>query len=181
MTIYTRGGDDGSASRRNGVRESKSSPIFGALGDVDELNCELGLCIQKAAAEKLFDIADCLAPVQGELFRVGAILAAAREQADAEWTDAAVTRMEGQIDSFWAQLPELTHFIIPGGSELACCLHDARATCRRAERSIVAATQAHSQTPPGVRRYINRLSDLLFTLARWANKLAGCEEKIWMP
>ena len=117
----------------------------------------------------------------GELLCIGAHLAASgtKTKADVQLGASAVERMEKQIDEATASLPALEHFILPGGCELACLLHVARTVCRRAERCVVAASDAGLAVPAEALRYLNRLSDLLFVLARLANHLAGLDETIW--
>jgi len=163
MKLYTKTGDEGSTLHPDG-KLRKTDPRVAANGTVDELNACLGLCIQGAAGMQ--DVREALVPLQVELFAVGALLAGSESGA---LDDAAVGRMETQIDAAWEQLPELTHFIVPGGCELACRLHVARTVCRRAERTIVAVCDAGHTVAPIVLRYINRLGDLLFALARLAN------------
>ncbi len=177
MAIYTKVGDQGMTRFPDGQMLSKTDPRVGALGAIDELNSHLGLCLQAARTAALEDVVQALEPLQGELMALGAkLVGAAPPQAPG---DASVTRMERQIDAIWAKVGPLTHFVLPGGAEAACRLHVARTVCRRAERAFVAA--AGEQAPAGALplRYLNRLSDLLFTLARLANHLAGEKEILW--
>ncbi|HEY2309985.1 MAG TPA: cob(I)yrinic acid a,c-diamide adenosyltransferase [Gaiellaceae bacterium] len=164
--IYTRGGDKGETSLGDGSRVSKLDPRLAALGDVDELNSLLGL-------------AGGLDRVQNELFDLGADLAVpyAGHEDRLRVTQDAIDRLEQEIDAANAALPELKSFVLPGGSERAAQLFLARAVCRRAER----ATLAVSDTSPLAAVYLNRLSDLLFVLARAANAEAGVEEPLWRP
>jgi cob(I)alamin adenosyltransferase len=164
--IYTRGGDKGETSLGDGSRVSKLDPRFAALGDVDELNSLLGL-------------AAGLDRVQNELFDLGADLAVpyAGNEDRLRITQGAVERLEQEIDAANATLPELKSFVLPGGSERAAQLFLARAVCRRAERSVLAVRD----TNPLAAVYLNRLSDLLFVLARAANLEAGVDEPLWRP
>jgi cob(I)alamin adenosyltransferase len=161
--IYTRGGDKGETSLGDGSRVSKLDARVAAMGDVDELNSLLGL-------------AGGLDRVQNELFDLGADLSVpyAGHEDRLRVTQAAVDRLEQEIDEANAPLPELKSFVLPGGSERAALLFLARAVCRRAERAVLAVTD----TNPLCAVYLNRLSDLLFVLARAAN--AG-KEPLWKP
>jgi cob(I)alamin adenosyltransferase len=164
--IYTRGGDKGETSLGDGSRVSKLDPRVAAMGDVDELNSVIGW-------------AGRLDRVQNELFDLGADLSVPWRGGDDRLriTEEAVGRLEQEIDEANATLPELTSFILPGGSERAARLFLARAVCRRAERSVLTVPDAN----PVAAVYLNRLSDLLFVLARAANADAGVEEPLWRP
>ena len=179
MKIYTRSGDDGSTQRPGGQRARKADPIIAAVGEIDELNSHVGLCIQACGRQD--QTAEALRAVQPELLAAGALVAAGRGEAKGPPDDAAVRRIERQIDAMAAKLPELKNFIIPGGCELACRLHVARCVCRRAERAVVAAVDSGAAVPGVVIRYLNRLSDLLFALARAANAEAGTDDVAWQP
>ena len=149
-----------------------------AYGDVDELNANLGLARAVAANG---EIAGELVRLQRDLFAMGALLAdpsgtVGQKISKARIADADVTRLEQLIDNFESQLPPLTNFVLAGGSLCGAALHVARAACRRAERSIVALEPA---VDPLLLKYINRLSDLLFVLARAANHRAGAPETTW--
>ncbi len=164
--IYTRGGDKGETSLGDGSRVSKLDPRVAALGDVDELNSLLGL-------------AGGLDRVQNELFDLGADVAVpfAGHEDRLRITQDAVERLEEEIDAANAALPELKSFVLPGGSERAAQLFLARAVCRRAERTVLAVPD----TNPLAAMYLNRLSDLLFVLARAANAEAGVQGPLWRP
>ena len=164
--IYTRGGDKGETSLGDGSRISKLDPRVAAMGDVDELNSLVGW-------------AGGLERIQNELFDLGADLAVPFVEGDERLriTDEAVDRLERDIDEANASLPELKSFVLPGGSERAVRLFLARAVCRRAERTVLAVPD----TNPLVAVYLNRLSDLLFVLARAANAEAGVEGPLWRP
>jgi cob(I)alamin adenosyltransferase len=181
MKIYTRRGDDGRTELPGGERVPKSAPLTTALGALDELNAHLGLCVQCAGTPAA--VREVLEPVQAELLAMGALLAGA----GGEWAlDGAVARLERQIDEQTQKLPALRHFVLPGGCESAGRLHVARCVCRRAERAAVAAAEAARAevgraVPAVVLRYLNRLSDLLFTLARVASAADGAGDALWAP
>jgi cob(I)alamin adenosyltransferase len=195
MKIYTKRGDRGDTDpglprRRpgkpgDGRRVRKSDVRVAALGEVDELNAHIGLCLAACSAAGNGEVAEALRPVQGELCAIAAKLGASPAGGDLKPDEAAPARMERQIDAAWAELPNLAHFILPEGCELACRLHVARTVCRRAERAIVALADSGAsdndtrKVPPEVFRYVNRLSDLLFALARLANRHAGVGEQTW--
>jgi len=177
MKIYTRGGDGGETSLYGGQRVLKNVERVETYGTVDECNAVLGAAltlIQDAEARVV------LTRVQGELFEVGADLATplARGDAVGRLGAEATARLEAEIDRFEAELPPLRHFILPGGSPGGAALHQARAVCRRAERCLVTLEQAEPVNPE-VGRYMNRLSDYLFVLARLVNSRAGVPEMIW--
>lgn len=160
-SIYTGGGDKGQTSLGDGSRVSKLDPRIAALGDVDELNSVIGWC------------AAGLDRIQNELFDLGADLSVPsgdRLQIEQSYID----RLESEIDEANAQLEPLKSFVLPGGTETAARLYLARAVCRRAERAVLAVAAAN----PLAAVYLNRLSDLLFVLARLAN--AG-HEPLWRP
>ncbi|MFA6134085.1 MAG: cob(I)yrinic acid a,c-diamide adenosyltransferase [Phycisphaerae bacterium] len=181
MTIYTKVGDAGDTYRPGNVKARKGDLAIEAVGSVDELDAAIGLCLARAKATAESETLAALSPVQGELLAVGANVAAAGTGSDPHkpLDESAIVRMEKQIDRIWSALPELRHFVIPGGSELACRLHLARTICRRCERDIVRACDGGMQLPPAVLQYVNRLSSLLFTLSRWANHHAGEGEVQW--
>jgi cob(I)alamin adenosyltransferase len=164
--IYTRGGDGGETSLGDGSRVSKLDARVAALGDVDELNSLVGW-------------AGGLDRVQNELFDVGADLSVPYVAGDERLriTEEAVERLEREIDEANASLPELKSFVLPGGNERAARLFVARAVCRRAERAALSVPD----TNPLAAVYLNRLSDLLFVLARAANAEAGADELLWRP
>lgn len=179
MKIYTKTGDDGSTGLLGPGRLSKDSPRITAYGEVDELNAAIGL----ARAMGLDPSADTLvARIQDGLFRVGAALADPDPKgkfATAVTADH-VEALEQSIDRLEVELPPLRQFILPGGSMAAAQLHLARTICRRAERATVALSRDSSQhVAPEVLIYLNRLSDLLFVLARAVNYRAGVSETPW--
>jgi cob(I)alamin adenosyltransferase len=176
--IYTRAGDAGETSLGDGSRVSKLDPRIRAYGTVDELNSLLGLAL---AAECPEEVRVALARVQNELFDLGADLSVPLEREDRlRVTQAQVDALETDCDRFNADLPELRSFVLPGGSELAARLHAARAVSRRAEREAIDAAQAHALNSVAL-TYLNRLSDLLFILARFANASSGRDEPLWKP
>jgi cob(I)alamin adenosyltransferase len=177
--IYTRGGDRGETSLGDGSRVSKLDCRIGAFGAVDELNSHLGVALAGQLPDELREV---LARVQNELFDVGADLAVPYGVGDGRLRvdDAAIAGLEAACDRFNADLPELRSFVLPGGTDAAARLHVARAVCRRAERDALTAAQ-ELDVNPLVLVYLNRLSDLLFIAARWANAAAGAEEPLWKP
>ena len=176
--IYTRAGDAGETSLGDGSRVSKLDCRIGAFGTVDELNAALGVVL---AGDCPPQIRAALERVQNELFDVGADLSVPWGVTDRLRVDQTlVDRLEQECDRFNADLPELKSFVLPGGSEAAVRLHVARTVCRRAERDALVAAASHA-VDPLVLVYLNRLSDLLFILARTANAVAGYEEPLWRP
>jgi len=177
MRIYTRGGDDGTTGLYGGLRVSKADPRVAAYGAVDELNAALGWA---RAAQPPPDVDRVLLSAQEACFRVGAHLASApgKDPGVALPGDAEVSALEREIDALEARLPALKTFLLPGGTEAASRLHVARTVCRRAEREVVGL---HAQTPvaPAALRWLNRLSDLLFVQARFANHAGGAADVPW--
>jgi cob(I)alamin adenosyltransferase len=170
--IYTRGGDAGETSLGDMSRVSKLDPLVRAYGAVDELNSVVGWVVVEVASP-------ALARVQNELFDVGADLSVPYAEGDGKLRieQEAIDRLEADCDEANAPLAELKSFILPGGSEQAARLHIARAVCRRAEREVLEAAQQRPVNPLAV-VYLNRLSDLLFILARAAN---SGDEPLWKP
>jgi cob(I)alamin adenosyltransferase len=176
--IYTRGGDKGETSLGDGSRVSKLDPRIRAYGAVDELNSQIGVVL---AVDLPPEIRSTLDRVQNELFDVGASLSVPWEREGrlrVEQTQ--IDRLEADCDRFNADLEELRSFVLPGGSETAARLHVARAICRRAEREALAAAEEVDLDPLAL-VYLNRLSDLLFILARAATAAAGQDEPLWKP
>ncbi|MDF2753487.1 MAG: ATP:cob(I)alamin adenosyltransferase [Gaiellaceae bacterium] len=173
--IYTRAGDQGETSLGDGSRVPKLDCRIAAFGTVDEVNSLLGLAL---GAQPPAEMAAVLERVQNELFDVGADVSVPFGIADRlRITQAQIDALEADCDRFNADLPELKSFVLPGGSELAARLHVARATCRRAERDVLDAAE-RVDINPLVIAYLNRLSDLLFILARTANPDT---ETLWKP
>ena len=175
--IYTRGGDSGETSLGDGSRVSKLDSRIAAFGAVDELNALLGLVL--AAGELPDRFRPWLERIQNELFDVGADLSVPLDVAGRlRIEQPAIDELERLCDEANAGLPELRSFVLPAGTEAAARLHVARTVCRRAERDALIADREHGVNPL-VLRYLNRLSDLLFILARAAN--AGAGEPLWKP
>jgi cob(I)alamin adenosyltransferase len=176
--IYTRGGDAGETSLGDGSRVSKLDARIAAYGTVDELNAAVGAILAGECPESLRPV---LARVQNELFDLGADLSVPLEhEGRLRVTQEQVDALEADCDRFNAELPELRSFVLPGGSEAAARLHVARTVCRRAERETLAASGEHTLNPLA-HVYLNRLSDLLFILARAANLAVGLAEPLWRP
>ena len=181
LKIYTKTGDAGTTGLFGGGRVAKDHPRVEAYGDVDELNAALGLA---RSIESLPRVDEVLVPLQRDLFAIGALLATPdpqkmREQlAKARVDEERVAQLERAIDDCDAELEPLKAFILPGGSPKAAALHVARTVCRRAERRVVSLQQT-VEIPGLVVIYLNRLSDLLFVLARVANLRAGAGEVTW--
>lgn len=179
--IYTKTGDSGTTGLFGGGRVPKDNARVDAYGEVDELNSAIGLA---RSIELMPRVDEVLAPVQRDLFSIGAILATPdpdkmhEQLAKARIDDERIQELEHSIDTCDAELEPLRAFILPGGTPKAAALHVARTVCRRAERRVVTLQQ--SETVPGlVIVYLNRLSDLLFSLARVANRRAGAGEVTW--
>lgn len=177
MKIYTKTGDAGETGLVGGSRVGKDNERIEALGDIDELNAVLGLARCHAGA---FEAP--LAIVQDELFQVGSEVASVpgARLGFQLLESSSITKLEGSIDEMTGELPPLTSFILPGGSELAALLHLARAACRRAERSVLKLSR-QSEVRSEILVYMNRLSDWLFVAARKANADAGVEDTKWTP
>ena len=181
MKIYTKTGDTGDTGLFGGGRVAKNHPRVEAYGDVDELNAMLGMV---RAADPMPRVDEVLVPIQRDLFAIGALLATPdREKMQkhldkARVDDARIAELERAIDDGDAELEPLKSFIVPGGSPKAAALHVARTVCRRAERRVVELA-SDTEIPQVVIIYLNRLSDLLFTLARVANRRAGAGEVTW--
>jgi cob(I)alamin adenosyltransferase len=181
MKIYTKTGDAGDTGLFGGGRVPKDHPRVQAYGSVDELNASLGMA---RALEPLPRIDDVLLPIQRDLFSLGALLATpdpakVRDHLEkASLGDARIAELERAIDDGEAELEPLRAFILPGGTVKAAALHLSRTVCRRAERDVLAMSRSE-ELPPIVIIYLNRLSDLLFVLARVAARRAGAAEITW--
>lgn len=181
MKIYTKTGDAGDTGLFGGGRVKKDHPRVEAYGDVDELNATLGLV---RALEPMPRIDEVIVPIQRDLFSIGALLAtpdrekmrASLEKARID--DGRIGELEAAIDRCEQELEPLRSFIVPGGTAKAAALHVARTVCRRAERRVVSLSQTE-ELPPIVVVFLNRVSDLLFMLARVANRRAGAGEVSW--
>ena len=183
LKIYTRTGDSGETGLFGGGRVEKDHPRVEAYGDVDELNAAIGMA---RAVEMMPRIDEVLVPVQRDLFSIGALLATPdpekmRQQLEkARIDDVRIAELERAIDDGERELEPLRSFILPGGTPKAAALHVARTVCRRAERRVVRLQRDEPvELPPLVVIYLNRLSDLLFVLARVANTRAGAGEVTW--
>jgi cob(I)alamin adenosyltransferase len=170
--IVTRTGDDGSTGLSSGGRIGKHEPRVAAMGDVDELNSVLGLLLTESLPPP---VQDALTGIQHDLFDLGGELSLPGHTLV---SDSHLARLDSLIERFNAELPPLKEFILPGGSRAAALAHVARTVCRRAERSVVALGLAET-LPPLPRQYLNRLSDLLFVLARVLNRAAGGDDVHW--
>jgi cob(I)alamin adenosyltransferase len=181
MKIYTRTGDAGETGLFGGERRQKNDARVCAYGTVDEANAVLGIAILHAP-ETLVPL---LLTLQGELFALGADLATPLPSKSSHITriaDAHIEKLEAHIDANETELSPLTQFILPGGTPCAAFLHQARTIVRRAERDVVTLIyEEHVQTNHKTLIYLNRLSDLLFTLARRANQLSGVADVPWKP
>ncbi len=180
MKIYTKTGDAGETGLFGGGRVAKDDERVDAYGEVDELNATLGMARSVPIPSELEIL---LHRLQDQLFTVGAVLAtplgtkAATHipQIHPDW----IRAMEQAIDGFETELPKMTHFILPGGSPASSALHLARTVCRRAERRVVGLLR-EGKVPPEVGVFLNRLSDLLFVMARIANHRAGVADVKWI-
>jgi cob(I)alamin adenosyltransferase len=179
VKVYTKTGDRGTTSLYNGARCPKTDSCFDALGSVDELQSQLGLVIVKVSLlpqENINVVLELLQTIQTRLMDIGTSIATP-DGRNYEKTrfGAHEAELERAIDTMTAQLPPLTNFILPGGSEVASLVHICRSTCRRAERCILALTNPDAT----VVVYMNRLSDYFFTLARYLNLLLGVSDVIY--
>jgi cob(I)alamin adenosyltransferase len=170
--IYTRTGDAGTTGLGDGSRTVKDSARVAAMGDVDEVNSLIGVLL---CEELPAEVRELLVGIQHDLFDLGdelSVPGASFLKAEQP------TRLETAIDRYNAELEPLKEFILPGGTRAAALTHLSRAACRRAERAVVALAHGETVSEPA-RQYLNRLSDLLFVLARWLNKAAGSGDVLW--
>lgn len=177
--LYTRTGDDGTTSLVGGQRVSKSALRIEAYGTVDELNSQLGAALAHGLCD---DLRQPLTTVQGELFELGSELALMLDDLErfrlARIEEPEIAALEGLIDRLTASLEPLTNFILPGGSAGASHLHLARTVCRRAERLAVRLASEEGLRDEAL-RYLNRLSDALFVMARYENQSRGVADVLW--
>jgi len=173
MKIYTRKGDKGTTVLLGNNRVSKDSPQVEAYGGVDELNALLGIGISFSDNR---EIKSTLTDIQKELFVIGAELSSQRPTSKINLKD--VEKLENKIDELEKDLIPLKHFILPGGTKTASLLHHARTVCRRAERKMVTLNKKR-RINQNIISYMNRLGDLLFVMARYANRKKRVEETIW--
>ena len=180
MKIYTRTGDDGTTGLLGKARVPKHDARVEAYGSVDELNALLGVAHAQDGARVFGEL---LPGFQSTLFELGAELATVDAAMLAKLSRVAaddVLALEREIDRLEAELSPLTQFVLPGGTPLAAALHHARTVCRRAERRVTALA-AREPVSPHVVHWLNRLADLLFVMARFANARAGAPERTWAP
>ena len=185
--VYTKGGDKGATRLVGGREVSKGEPRIEAYGTVDELNTIIGLARTHNGAVKLNSkvenrIDEMLKTVQNDLFRVGADLATLpsdRWEGMERPTTEDIQRLENWIDELNDELPPLKEFILPGGGFVGAYLHQARTVCRRAEREVVRLSHVDEDVSTEVLPYLNRLSDFLFVLGRWAARAHGEAEYLW--
>jgi cob(I)alamin adenosyltransferase len=180
MKIYTKKGDTGNTSLIGGVRVPKNSPRIQAYGTVDELNSFIGIVRDMYKEQKAQDV---LCRIQNLLFTIGSHLAAHPEKSKMKLpdiTEAEVELLEKEMDRMNEGLPELMHFILPGGHVAVSHCHVARCVCRRAERMTVDLSE-NEMVESIIIKYLNRLSDYLFVLARQISQDMGAEEVKWMP
>ena len=182
--VYTKTGDDGTTALADGKRLSKDDAHVEALGTIDELNSQIGLTITMLAKQNGFSkLQHQLGRVQNELFNLGSELAL---QLETDPTDAPcittnnIKSLELSLDEYNQDLPALTSFVLPGGHEAACHLHNSRTLCRRAERRLVTVNKYSTLRPQAI-EYLNRLSDWLFVTARWVQKQCHLAEVLWTP
>jgi len=190
MKIYSKQGDTGDTQVLGGNRVSKSDPRVQLFGDLDELNSAIGVAL---SCQIQGNHGPSFSRIQQELFECGAVVAGARPSKHSPPNEFSVRRLEDEIDQWDAQLPPLTHFILPGGAPSAAAIHFARTVCRRAERSCVellSQTDLADLPEPKqeaadllgqLLKYLNRLSDWLFVAARYENQVIGCQEVRWVP
>ena len=200
MKIYTKTGDQGETGMLGGVRISKSSIAIDVTGGLDETNSVLGIVASQLNQLSSDQVAACITvqpmiyQIQNDLFDLGSCVSACLSESGraVEFSSERTVVLEQWIDQLQLDLPELTAFILPGGSFAGSFLHQARAVCRRTERGLVGLAAADLDWPTasniaGDQRmsielaYLNRLSDLLFVMARYVNHQAGCEESKWQP
>jgi cob(I)alamin adenosyltransferase len=170
--ITTRTGDAGTTGLADGSRVGKDAPRIAALGEVDELNSLLGVIL---CEDMPIDARELLIGIQHDLFDLGGELAV---PGASFLKETQLQRIELAVERYNGELAPLKEFILPGGTRAAALAHLARTVCRRAERAVV-AVGASETVSDAARKYLNRLSDLLFVIARWLNKAAGCGDSLW--
>jgi cob(I)alamin adenosyltransferase len=174
MSIYTRTGDSGTTALFGGKRVLKCEELVDVYGSIDELNSWVGLVATETAHEHIKLL---LEEIQTDLFIIGGFLAGGK--IDITPLDTRVPKMEVEIDAMEEELPKLSNFIIPGGTKEAAHVHIARSVCRRVERQAVALGQKEEKINPLIIKYLNRLSDLFFVLARFINMQSGISDSVW--
>jgi cob(I)alamin adenosyltransferase len=177
VKIYTKKGDDGTTQTFTGNKVSKNSSIMHAQGVIDELNAVIGLALTYSKHDYIEEI---LNQVQSDLFVIGSEITLSEngEENKIKIADVRINYLEEAIDKMEEKLPKLKHFILPGGSKISASLHLARTVCRRAERDIVGFIEETNLKTLSL-KYLNRLSDLLFVLARYANLCEGKKDSEW--
>lgn len=181
--IYTRTGDDGSTALLGNERVPKDSLRVSAYGDIDELNAHLGIVRVQMSIDALPELERKVELLQQRLFDLGALLATPSQMSHPSLPRLApetVDEMERWIDALIEPLPVLTSFVLPGGSELNARLHVARTVCRRAERSVLSLHRSEG-VDAVILKFINRLSDLLFAMARYTAHVQQSPEYLWVP
>lgn len=177
--VYTRTGDDGTTALGTGQRVPKTARRIQAYGTVDELNAQIGVVLASGVAAEL---AQALRQIQNDLFHLGAELSVPEtdkaQRPGPQIAGRHVEALEQLMDRLSAGLEPLKNFVLPGGAAAAAQLHVARTVCRRAEREVVALAEQEPVGPHAI-RYLNRLSDALFVLGRYQNKLSGTDEPLW--
>jgi len=178
MKIYTKTGDDGTTGLQGGKRVSKSNIRIQAYGTVDELNASIGLILSSKIDT---DLEELLKSIQNDLFVVGSDLSNSDlSSKENRVTSEMVVNIEKNIDRLENDLPPITNFILPGGHEIASLIHISRTITRRAETQVISLDESGIVNEE-CKKYLNRLSDLLFVLARIVNKKNGIEDVIWKP
>mgnify|MGYP000365588038 FL=1 len=187
--VYTRSGDKGSTGLVGGTRVSKGDSRIHIYGEIDELNSHLGMgitLIEEFSQRELLDIVPYLKRIQYDLFVIGSIFACEKDKREnyslptISSTD--VDKLEGEIDKLDSILEPLKYFVLPGGHKISSQFHITRTVCRRAERYATSYEgQNAGELPVETLKYINRLSDYLFILSRFSNKVMGADEVWWIP
>lgn len=175
--IYTKTGDEGKTSFFNGDRVSKDDPRIEAYGVIDELNSCIGVSVSLIDDDMVSDI---LVDVQNDLFTLGSELASLTSEESSDMPEVSedqLNRLEDNIDEVDDELPSQTSFILPGGASGSSFLHFSRSICRRAERRVTTVMDEFESVNPFILKYVNRLSDLLYILARYINKEVGIKEQ----
>lgn len=185
MPIYTKKGDRGQTGLFDGTRVAKNDGRIEAIGSIDELNTVIGVVVAEIREKDKNNerLIESLEQIQKDLFGIGAQLAGYETKGlgvRGEGLEEQVREMEEEIDRMWKEMPELSNFILPGGSLAGAQLHLARAVCRRVERTLVREQESRKGGEYGeILKYMNRLGDYLFCLARWVNFLTKSKETVW--
>ena len=181
--VYTKTGDRGDTQVAAGVSISKGSQRIEVIGGIDELNASIGLCVSQIREDSDFEwLLQSALRIQNELFNLGsqlAVLAVHRRENTPLITDEATTKLESEIDMINADLPRLSSFILPGGTEAASRFHFSRTICRRVERTLVTLKDEVDDFEPVTLIFLNRLSDWLFVMARYCNFIKNYPETLW--